>query len=157
MWDDQYHHHFVDLIRVVKTCAYHSDMPYCPVILEIKHPQLKQIFGGEYLLQVYNLNGESVFDKVLKCKCRFFFVRWSIHAYLVLNRWCGELEHLLWVLCFQAWWKRGRLGLVLRRVDKRPFDHLHKDQGHLQGQLVQAHGSLLEESFHRQWYSDQNP
>ena len=59
---------FVDLIRVVKTCAYHSDMPYCPVILEIKHPQLKQIFGGEYLLQVYNMNGESVFDKVLKCK-----------------------------------------------------------------------------------------
>jgi len=53
---------------VVKTCAYHWEMPYCPVILKIKHPKLKEIFGGKYLLQVYNRNGESVFDKVLKCK-----------------------------------------------------------------------------------------
>jgi hypothetical protein len=69
----------IDLIRVVKTCAYHSDMPYCPVILEIKHPQLKEIFGGEYLLQVYNMNGESVFDKVLKCKLRKFSINVKIY------------------------------------------------------------------------------
>jgi len=65
MFGDPY---FLDLIRVVKTCAYHSDMPYCPVILEIMNSELKEFFKGEYLLHVYNKQGKIVYDKVLKCK-----------------------------------------------------------------------------------------
>jgi hypothetical protein len=44
-------------------------MTYCPVLLQIQHEYLRNIFKGEYLLQVYNIEGTCVFDKVLKCKC----------------------------------------------------------------------------------------
>ncbi len=40
----------IDLIRVVKTCHYHQMMPYCPVILEIKNPELKEIIKGNFIL-----------------------------------------------------------------------------------------------------------
>lgn len=36
-------------------------------MLQIQHDELRAIFGGEYLLQVYNNEGTCVFDKVLKC------------------------------------------------------------------------------------------
>jgi hypothetical protein len=53
-------------------------MKYCPVLLQINHEELKKIFEGEYLLQVYNTEGTCVFDKVLKCKfdnkCNTYFI-----------------------------------------------------------------------------------
>lgn len=61
----------IELLKVIKTCAYHSEMKYCPVLLQIMHEDLRKIYGGDewnYLLQVYNDQGVCVFDKVLKCK-----------------------------------------------------------------------------------------
>lgn len=66
-------------------------MPYCPVILEIKHTELKEIINGNYILQVFNLSGDCVFDKVLKCKYytrlqegnNFYFI-WICNLYKLL-------------------------------------------------------------------------
>jgi hypothetical protein len=59
--------YILEIIRVVKTCAYHSDMPYCPVILEIVNEDLQhqQMIGGKFLLYVYNKHGKTVYEKLL--------------------------------------------------------------------------------------------
>jgi hypothetical protein len=45
---------FKDLYQIKGTCAYHEDMPYVPVIVEIQSDLQKFYNNAQYLLQVWN-------------------------------------------------------------------------------------------------------
>ncbi len=40
-------------------------MVYTPIVVEIVEPKLKEHYGGNYILQVYDKDGESQFERIL--------------------------------------------------------------------------------------------
>ena len=59
---------FVDII-VVKYCsAYNEKSEYVAILVEIVNSDLKTIYGGSFLIQVWSKGGKKVYEKILKCK-----------------------------------------------------------------------------------------
>lgn len=50
-----------------KSCMYHENMQYCPVLLEIIPQRLKDFYRGNYLLQLFSKEGVCEYSKSLKC------------------------------------------------------------------------------------------
>lgn len=45
-----------------KTCCYHQNMEYCPVLIEIVEQRLKDHYNGNYLLQVWDKSGIKKYE-----------------------------------------------------------------------------------------------
>ena len=55
------------LYKVVSSCNYNEDATFCPVLVEIIDEQvLIKNFNLKFLLQVWNRNGDMVFEKPLR-------------------------------------------------------------------------------------------
>ncbi len=43
-------------------------MEYVPVLVQIVKPELREHYGGNFMLQVYDTTGDCVYMKILECK-----------------------------------------------------------------------------------------
>ena len=54
------------LYEVMASCQYKEDSPFCPVMVVINHKDIiEENQGRRYLLQVWTINGDMVFEKPL--------------------------------------------------------------------------------------------
>ncbi len=58
----------IELMKIKKTCVYHKSMEFSPVLVEIIHYELKKHYMGNYLLQLYDKQGEKRYQLALECK-----------------------------------------------------------------------------------------
>ncbi|CDW84531.1 wd-40 repeat protein [Stylonychia lemnae] len=92
----QYNVEVSNLIKIVKTCFYHENMNFCPIIVQIQDPQIMKVLGNSMYLMVYNRQGKLVYQRSLK----YDLVSWNIfHQYLVIKLDPREGEtHILQVI-----------------------------------------------------------
>lgn len=73
-------------------------MEFCPVLVQINHTLLKKEYDAEYLLQVWNRDGQKVYQKPLKSKIRFCSRLLIVICYYVdaIKTWAVSNEHFIY-------------------------------------------------------------
>ena len=54
------------------SCIYHEEMDYCPILVEIKSPDIQKNKNCKYLLQVWKKGGKKVYEKPLQGNDHFY-------------------------------------------------------------------------------------
>ena len=49
------------LFRVAMDCYQDQNLPMCPILIEVIDKKLRKMYGGKYLIQVWNSQGIMVF------------------------------------------------------------------------------------------------
>ena len=49
-------------------CAFNEYYDHFPIIIEIVDPNLKEMYKGNFLLQIWSSVGEKKYERVLRCK-----------------------------------------------------------------------------------------
>ncbi len=58
--------HLLVLYELVSTCINDDASDYCPVQVQINHPEIIDHYKGKYLLQGYNREGTIMYTRALK-------------------------------------------------------------------------------------------
>ncbi|CDW71887.1 wd-40 repeat protein [Stylonychia lemnae] len=67
-----YQVNLTELYKVIGSCYLNAQMEFCPVLVQINHTLLKKEYGAEYLLQVWDRQGQKVYQRPLKSKDTYF-------------------------------------------------------------------------------------
>lgn len=86
------------LYRVVASCNYNSMNYYCPVLVEVMDKEALKIHGEDkpFLLQVWNLKGEMVFERALKQPV----ANWNIANDVLMFQECST-DSNIWIVKMQ--------------------------------------------------------
>lgn len=69
------------LYKLKSTCAYNSRMEYQAVQFQIVNPYLREQYGGNYLLQVWDKQGKIFYEKVLQAECKVWQMQFKYFIY----------------------------------------------------------------------------
>lgn len=58
----------LELFKLRMCCTGSESHKNYPIVLEIMDLDLRILYGGQYLLQIWSDSGEIQYEKVLKCK-----------------------------------------------------------------------------------------
>ncbi|CDW75557.1 wd-40 repeat protein [Stylonychia lemnae] len=88
-----------ELLQIRKTLCYQEKAPYTPVMFEIMVQRLKDYYRGNFLLQLWSIEGKKHYEKVFK----FDIVSWNIQRdYLIfMQDPREEPQQWIYIVCFK--------------------------------------------------------